>query len=252
MKTWIKTFAAGATLALGLAACDDGAPDLVDDAALRADAALVAADAMFQDLAVMQDPGGLGLLGGGPDLGPGDGGGIVSWTRDVTFLDEDGNEQSEYDPLLTASIHTVWHFSREASRTFWSADIERDRDMWISGLLGEETERTWNGTGSGDVFKSRHPEGELVRTYDMTSNAVHDNVVRRVPRAENPHPVSGTITRHIHVVVKEGDEVLGERDLTTVINFDGTELATVTVGEDSWTIDLSLGRLGQRFGRRGG
>ncbi|MFC1662182.1 hypothetical protein ACFL3S_12155 [Gemmatimonadota bacterium] len=251
MKTWIKTLAVGTVLALGLTACDDGTPDLIDDAALRADAALVAADAMFQDLAAMQPPTTLGLAGAGPELGPTEGGGSYNWTRNVTFYVDDV-PQDAYDALETDSIHVEWDFSREAEHTFWSADIERHRDMWITGLEGEETERTWNGIGNGEVFKSQHPDDGVERTYNMTTEAEHSDVVRKVPRAENPYPVSGTITRHIHAVVTENGEVVGERDVTTVITFDGTQLATVTVGEDSWTIDLAQRGLRQRFGRKGG
>ena len=123
--------------------------------------------------------------------------------------------------------------------------------MWITGLEGEETERTWNGVGSGDVFKSRHPDDGVTRTYDMETLAEHSDVVRKVPRAENPWPVSGTITRWIHVVVTENGEVIGERDVTSVISFDGSQFATVTVGEDEWQIDLAQRGLKGRLGRQG-
>ena len=51
MKKWIKTLAIGCIVALGAAACDDAGtePDPIDDAALRANVALVAADGVFQD-----------------------------------------------------------------------------------------------------------------------------------------------------------------------------------------------------------
>lgn len=253
MKTWIKTLTLGTVLALGLAACEDTATpnDLIDEAALRADVALVTADAMFQDLAAMQDPVILGFHGGGPDLGPTEGGGSYHWTRDVTFYDENDQIQNEYDPLLTSYIHVVWDFEREVDQPFWTADVERKRDFWVTGLLGEETERIWNGTGEGDVFKSRHPDDGVTRTYDMDTKAEHTDVVRKVPRLENPYPVSGTITRHVHVVITEDDVVVVEKDVTSIISFNGTQLATITVGEDTWEIDLAERGMKRGFQKRG-
>ena len=65
--------------------------------------------------------------------------------------------------------------------------------------------------------------------------------------------------RHLHrtydpksIVVTENGEVIGERDVTSIITFDGTQFATVTVGEDSWQIDLAQRGLKNRFGRKGG
>ena len=59
MRMWMKPFALTAVLALGAAACEDGSTNTndFDDEGLIADAALVAADGMFQDLAHMGSPG---------------------------------------------------------------------------------------------------------------------------------------------------------------------------------------------------
>lgn len=254
MKTWIKTLTLGAVLALGLTACEDTATpdDLIDEAALRADVALVTADAMFQDLAAMPAPVILGLAGAGPDLAPTEGGGSYRWSRDVTFYDENDQVQAEYDPLLTSYIDVAWEFERDVDHPFWTADVKRNRDYRVTGLLGEETERTWNGTGDGDVFKSRHPDDGVTRTYDMETDAEHTDVVRKVPRAQNPYPVSGTITRHVHVVITEDGVVVEEKDVTSIITFNGTQFASITVGEDTWDIDLAERGMKKRFGKRGG
>ena len=253
MKTWIKTLTLGTVLAMGLSACEDTATpeDLIDEAALRADVALVSADAMFQDLAAMQRPVALGLPGGGPDLGPSEGGGSYSWSREGTFFDENDLVQAEFDPLLTSYIQVAWEFERDVDHPFWTADVERSRNYTVTGLLGEETERTWNGTGSGDVFKSRHPDEGVTRTYDMEMDAEASEVVRKVPRSENPYPISGTITRHVHVVITENGAVVEEKDVTSIITFNGTQFATITVGEDTWEIDLAERGTKKRFGKRG-
>lgn len=253
MRMWMRGVSAVAVLALGAAACEDGSTNTsgFDDAALRADAALVAADAMFQDLAHMESATVWAGTGFGPEASGIEIQGERNFSRTVTFFDAGGTEQDSYDPLTTASLHIVSDLTRKMTRTFWSADIVRHRDMTVTGLEGEETQRTWNGTGTGDVEKSRHPEGGPERTYDMTSSAVISDVVRGIPRSENPYPLSGTITRTIHVVITV-DGVEEVRDIVATITFDGDNTATITVDGDSWEIDLGEQGVMHRFQRRNG
>jgi hypothetical protein len=240
-------------VALGAVACDDAgtAPDLVDEAALRADVALVAADGVFEDLSVMLAPVALSQAGTGPDLVSYGGQGSYTFSKEVTFFAEDGTVQDNYDTLLTASINVIWAFERTSEHSFWSAEIERNRDMTITGLLGEETVRTWNGDADADVYRSRHKD-EATRTYDMEMEATHSDVVRGVPRADNPWPLSGTITRHVHVIVMEGDEVIGERDVTATVTFTGTQFVTMNVDGDEFEIDLAERGVKKKMMRKGG
>jgi hypothetical protein len=252
MKTWIRTLALGSIVALGAAACDDAGtePDLIDEDALRADVALVAADGLFNDLAVMLDPFTLSLPGSGPEFAPTDGSGRYAFTRNVTFFEDDVPKDS-YDPLFTDSIRVEWEFEREAEHSFWSADIERSRDMMVTGLEGEETQRTWNGESEADIFRSRH-EDDITRTYDMQMAANHTDVVRGVPRIDNPWPLGGTITRNVHVLVMEGDEVIGERDVTATVTFNGTQFVILNVDGDEFEVDLAQRGVNGRMGNRGG
>lgn len=247
MKTWMRPL--GLTLALGLAtgACDDGAtdPSATDDAALLADVAMVAADGMFQDLAHMQSPGIWGGFGAAPGAEGIEIQGSTSFTRTVTFFPE-----NSYDPLTTTHMEIVSDLTRQVTHTFWSADIARHREMTVSGLEGEETQRTWNGTATGDVFRSRHPEGGSERTYDMDSQATITDVVRGVPRAENPYPLSGTITREIHLVLTKDGET-EERHITTVITFDGDQYVTLDVDGTEYEVNLAERGVKGRF-RKGG
>ena len=253
MRMWMRPFAFAAVLALGAVACEDGTTDTnaFDDAGLRLDAALVAADGMFQDLAHMEGPS----TWAGPGIGPEAGGieiqGSRSFSKTVTFFDSDGIEQNGYDPETTASMHIVADLTREVTHTFWNAEIERHRDMTVAGLEGTETERTWNGTSSGEIEKSRHPEGGVVRTYNMTSSAVISDVVRVIPRADNPYPKSGSITRTIHAV-RTVDGVEEVRDVVATITFDGDNTATMTVDGESWEINLDERGVKRVFGRKNG
>jgi len=251
MKTWMRPFAMVAALALGAGACEDGATNTndFDDEGLRMDAALVAADGMFQDIAHMQSPEVWRGIGGGPQPVGIEIQGSTKFTRTVEFVPGPG-----YDPMETTEMHIVSELEREVTHTFWSAEIERFRDMTVSGLYGEETERIWNGTGTGDVFKSRHPEEGAVRTYDMESSATITDVIRALPRAENPWPLSGTITRVIHVVRTEDGVIVAERDITTTITFNGTKDVKLVVKDGNTTeefdIDLSLGNVRKQFQRK--
>jgi len=151
---------------------------------------------------------------------------------------------------------TLKHFAEVYSidptqADFWDAEITRHREMDVTGLAGLETERIWNGTSTGDVEKSKHPEGGTVRSYDMTTSAIITNVVRGVPRAENPYPKSGTITRTIHAV-RTVDGVETVRDVVATITFDGDSTATMTVDGESWEIDLEDGNVKNRFGKPNG
>jgi hypothetical protein len=253
MRMWMKPFAFAAVLALGAAACEDGTTNTnaFDDAGLRMDAALVAADGMFQDLAHMESSMVWAGTGFAPEAVGVEIQGTRSFSKTVTFFGADGNEQNRYDPETTASMHIVADLTRVVTHTFWSADITRHRDMTVTGLAGPETERTWNGTSTGAVKKSRHPEGGTVRTYDMTSSGVITDVVRGVPRADNPYPKSGTVTRTIHAV-RTIDGVEEVRDLVVTITFDGTNMATMTVGTESWQINLDDRGVKRMFQRKNG
>ncbi|MGD2120841.1 MAG: hypothetical protein PVJ76_03815 [Gemmatimonadota bacterium] len=253
MKTRMKPFALMAVLALGAAACEDGTTGAndFDDEGLIADAALVAADGMFQDLAHMQSPAVWGGMGSGPQTVGIEIEGSTSFSRTVTFFPDD-----EYDPETTTHMLIVSDLERDVTHTFWSAEIERHREMEVSNLFGDETERIWNGTATGEVSKSRHPEGGVVRTYEMESSAVIDEVVRGLPRAENPWPLSGTITRTIEAVrTKEGEEPI-EKHIKVTITFDGDQFVTMLVDDLNgdgpaveYEIDLAERNVKNRFQR---
>jgi hypothetical protein len=250
MRMWMRPFAFSAILALGITGCEEGTtdPTAFDFEALNADVALVAADGMFQDLAHMQGPILWGGIGVGPEVAGIEFEGSRRFSKKVTFFDASGEEQSKYDPLTTASMRIESELEREVSHTFWSAEIERKRDMTVTGMEGEETERTWNGDAEGEVSKSRHPEGGTEREYEMTSSAVIENVVRGVPRATNPYPKSGSITRTIHAEITV-DGVTEVKDIVATITFDGDNTATMTVGNDTWEVNLDDQGVRKRFQR---
>ena len=198
-----------------LAACNDANGPSELDQAIDDDVALVAADAVLEDLQQMYVSIGSQAASGVSFDVPRD------FSRTVSFFDVAGNLQDAYDPLTTASIRMLIEMSGAVERDGWTATIVRSRDVTVSGLVGEETERTWNGTSSTEVTRSQHSDENGTRTYDISAVGTIADVVRGVPRAENPWPLSGTITRSITVVTNGPDgEVTRER--TVVVTFTGS------------------------------
>lgn len=161
----------------------------------------------------------------------------IDITREVTFFDELENEMEYFHRDSTESVHIVATFEGSRSRENVNITVNRQRDMTLSGLLGTETERTWNGTGSASVNRTRHTDGNGDRAYDMSSSSITENVVIAVPR-QGTWPLSGTITREVTVEVVMGLEDTRTRTRTVVIEFDGTQFATITINGRTFTFDL--------------
>lgn len=265
----------GLTLAAAMTAAgcseDATAPGLLDEA-LTYHAAIVAADATLEDLALARStfsfgPGAAQAPGGGPGPAgrPGGGmgvGGAFSGTRSATFYDEGGNVQDRYDPLTTARIHYLLEIEGEVERGPWSGSVSRTRDMTVSGLLGRETARTHDGSGSESVQRSRTLEDGGEVTFDMTGTFTVAGLVVPAPGSEPHYPLSGTITRTLKVSATGGPRGDVSREVTVVVTFDGDATATVVVNGETHEIDLDarpgadpfkglFGRNGRGNGRGG-
>ena len=250
------------------AGCDSGDP-LASDAFNRNmnfDAAVVAADGALEDLRMMHGPR-LGLastvfpplVGDRPDCPESDDIFLCppferegfTYTRTIEYLDADGNPQDGYDEATTASIHYQISIEGEIGREWWSGTIERSRELTVTGLLDDDGLVTWNGTGAGDVLRSRHTDGGD-RSYNIVSSGNIDDVVIPYPRTEDGWPLSGTITREMTITRTSDTGGTETMERTVSIAFNGTNLVTVTVGDETFTLDLSLQRHGPRGRRHGG
>jgi hypothetical protein len=256
--------------AVVLAACDVGGPETTDY--LNYDAAVVAADGAEEDLRMMHGPG-LGLPGivfppldGSKPHCPEtdmrfhcnsierDG---LDYTRTITYLDVDGNPLEEFDEAATDGIHYQISVKGDLSREYWSATIDRQRDLTVTGLLDDNDPNvdgdgvvTWIGSGSGEVHRSRHMDG-VERSYDMVSSAQINDVVIPYPRSEEGWPESGTIVRSIDITFTTRDGETKNVSRTATITFQGTQFVPVTVGDETFTMDLGYRHFGPR-GMRGG
>ncbi|MDH5643179.1 MAG: hypothetical protein OEY63_03175 [Gemmatimonadota bacterium] len=225
------------------AVLDQTAEDL--DLAITESTATVVADAVIRDLGHM-------YFGGGGMMGDFESSSAmtttVSTTRTVTFFDADGLEQGEFDPVTTASIHIHVVSEGSADRNGWSGEFSRERDMVVSGLEGTETSRVWNGTGNASVVRSSQSDEFGTRTFDMTMDMTMEDVTRGLPRTEFPWPLSGTITRHVVVQIVNGPNGNETRELTVIVEFNGTQFASMTVNGETFDLDLAA-RQGERAHR---
>lgn len=242
----------GLALALGAIACNGQGtgPSIVADPRLDRDVALTAGDGAAQDLVLM------GASGGnfGPGLAPPAaavagpfGCGTIEMehlivSRTCTFKDANGATQQSYDPKTTASIAIHFHLAGEITRDDWTAEVDRTRDLVVSGLLGVETTRTWNGTGNGTATRTKHSDGEQ-RQYDITSTLTVTNVVVEIPRITNPWPLSGTISKHLVIKVIGGPNDGKTFDRTVTITFNGTQLVPIQVNGKTFTFDLKTRKI---------
>lgn len=238
------------SLAATLSACGDSTDLEALDDPLLLDAAMVAADATVEEVRLWSGPLGFGdaattspagVHGGSEPGRPGGHHGFdseLSGTRSVTFYDEADEEQTSYDPLTTASIHLVHEVEGTIERGTFRAEIARAREMTVSGLAGEETVRTWNGSGSSELLRSGVLTDGTERSHTAVGSVTFEDVVVPVPGSDPRYPLSGTITRTMTMTrtYAGGSET---RTVEIVITFDGSEIATATVNGETMEIDLS-------------
>jgi hypothetical protein len=168
----------------------------------------------------------------------------LTLSRSAAFFDANGAAMAHYDALLTDSAN----FQMTVSGVHTTADgadtVSRQRTMTVTGLLGQETSRTWNGTGTRTDGGYRQDTLAL-RTYHTRDNVTFANVVVNLPRSQNPWPMSGTVTRQIAgaaSVVRSGTTRTFTVAKTVTITFNGTRYVPMSVGTVQFTLDLYTGK----------
>lgn len=224
--------------------CSDGGPNPGDAVAtLDRDVALFAADAAGQDIEVMRGPPGRFGLGLGADPAHFDCGTVardgITLTRTCEFFDAAGAPQAAYDPTDTDSVFMHVEMRGTIDRGEWSATVDRVRDIAVSGLAGQETQLTWNGSGSGTMSRIRQTRDGGEVQLDMSGTQRVTNVIVPVPRTEDGWPLGGTVTSTVTVSITGGlhDGESHTRDVTIV--FDGSQYAQVTLNGETFTVNLA-------------
>jgi hypothetical protein len=196
-------------------------------------------------------------------------------TRSYAFLDGSGASKSAYDEDLTASISLRLAIDAHPSRDGNTGTIEIRHDLVASGLLGDESARTWNGTmnaifegvppddgpgcpgGPGGPGGPRGPRGpggprgggrgddraeggpgdpdEWLGAKTASATTIQ-GVIMPHPLTEESWPRSGSITRVTTITGgPNGDEAH-----TSVLTFDGTRYASLTIDGETRTVDLKM------------
>jgi hypothetical protein len=176
-------------------------------------------------------------------------GDALTRSRTVTFFDADGSEMDAFEGGVTESIHFLIAVDGTIDRANWSATIDRDRALTVSGLSDDDNLREWNGEGSSVTGKTRYSDENGDRVRDMESESTMAGVVVATPRSENPYPLSGTITRHVTVAITNGPNGDVTKEKNVVVTFDGDNTALMTVDGEVFEIDLD-DRSGKRPRRR--
>ncbi len=215
----------------------------VNNALVNADVATVTVETLGQDVELMRGPGGtfgLGLAaarGNFECTNAGRDGLTIS--RICTYKDAAGNVQSAYDSLTTASVSVRASVEGTIARERVTMTVDRNAEFTVSGLVGQETKATWNGTGSGTISRVRTTEDGSTRQYDMTFTVKRDNVVIPVPRTATSWPISGTVTKKYTVVITGGPNDGKSVTREVVITFNGTSTPTATINGEPWELDLA-------------
>ena len=279
MKTLIRFGALTCAVIIGACGKDTTGPSIDQlDPALASDVAEIAADGMAEDVDVMREPVFFPLMPffgaaaatasfDGPATGPGFGefrptncpfdaatNRLVCPTishfgitinRSYAFWDAANAVQQAYDATTTAKANIQTSFTGTRSGDDWSGSVDRGKDLTATGLAGAETQRTWNGTGHDKVNRSRVTESGETRTYDLDCSVTVKDVVVPVPTSatSGPHfPLSGTITRACTVTIVGGPKDGTTVTRTVVVTFNGGNTATLTIGDKTFTIDLTTRR----------
>ena len=168
----------------------------------------------------------------------------MTHTRSFAFYDASHTLQESFDRLTTASIEFQMTMQGTVTREDFTATINRQRNATLSGLAGEETERTWNAIGSGS-HNSVHTGPRGTRTHVMSVNDTTTNVVFALPRAENPWPKSGTIVNSMDATITVTGERAGTRTIKrrALVTFNGTAIVPLVVGERACTLNLETRRV---------
>ena len=233
----------------------------VDDDLATLDMAVSAGDAIAADVGFLIDGefGGMRMVGPLPPPPPGGdrpaldcsiaddgrhvctgtGPGGLSITQSFAFFDAANAIQRTFDPVTTASINFQLAVSGTVSRDGHTATITRNRNHTLSGLAGEETQRTWNGTGTGSHNGSATgPRG--TRTYVMVEQDTTTNVVFALPRDVNRWPVSGSIVHRMSSTATMDGDRSGTRTINrrAVVTFNGTADVTLQIGDHTCALNL--------------
>lgn len=166
-----------------------------------------------------------------------------TWTVSYALMDANGATQSQYDGVTTASINFIVSDTGATAFTsngnIFADTVSRRHNRTVSGLAGSpDTVHAWNGTGTSAIKSVR--SGQITKVYQFTSNDTTTGVRFKQPRDINPYPLSGTVVRNYAVTRTRYASDTTQKTATrrVVVTFNGTADVPMTVGSDSYILDL--------------
>ncbi|HET7584117.1 MAG TPA: hypothetical protein VFK13_04375 [Gemmatimonadaceae bacterium] len=170
--------------------------------------------------------------------------GPLTIERSFGLADALGQPMDHFDGVETASANFLLTLTGDVRRDDWSASIDRQQSVTLSGLAGEESAREWNGTGNTTVH-SVHEGDQATRTYDASHSVAIEHVVVNLPRSENPWPASGTITVTVSArqTIEGAADRLRQFQRVVTVTFNGTQFVPLQVGSRQFTLDLATGEV---------
>lgn len=166
-------------------------------------------------------------------------------SRSYAFYDGSGQPMKVKNDLTTASINFQWAMNGVVSRdSTLSGAVHRTRDVTLSGLLGAETTRRWDGFGiSADT--NTHRSALTTRTYAGKSLDSLKAVVYPQPRTPTSYPLSGSMVRVVKYLVTSVGRGTERRtvDRRVVVTYNGTANAQVQTGSVTCTLHLDTHRV---------
>jgi hypothetical protein len=242
--------------AVGLAACKEStSPSLFNDATVTNDVAASAGDAIAVNIETMTGSEGFAALPAPPAFD------VMTppvTVRTKTCYDGSGTVVAGCAPL--SSVRKIWtHATMDGSRsgsnsvtggatsTFTGA-VHRVSDDTLTRVFNTatppvETSRVHSGLGTAHDTTS-FTNGTVVRTHDETAVDSTVGVTFNLPRASNPYPVAGHITRvyTVNVTFHNGTTTSSKqvvKKITVTFSAAGGSTATLTIDNKTCTLNLA-------------
>lgn len=166
--------------------------------------------------------------------------------RSYAFFDATGQPMKDRDDIKTASVNFQLSMNGSVSRdTTFLGVVHRTRNMTVSGLLGNETTRRWDGFGAS-ADTNTHRSAQTTRTYAGKSVDSLKAVIYPQPRTPTSYPLSGTMIRSVSYMVTSTGHTGTERrsvDRRAVITYNGTASVPVKSGTVTCTLHLDTHRV---------
>lgn len=160
--------------------------------------------------------------------------------RSYGYYDAAGQPMKLNDNLKTASINYQLAINGTVARdTSFAGVVHRARNITVSGLLGAETTRRWDGAGTSADTNTHH-DSRGTRRYAGRSADSLKGVVYPQPRTQGSFPLSGSTVRVVSytVTLTGKSSEMRSVDRRVVTTYNGTALAKLQSGSVTCTLHL--------------